>query len=95
MKEKGGRAKITTKFSTTNKETRIIIAAGYAKEHFLFKDESTYKDNKEYRLAMNMMCSYTMAGKNKNDDVVDSIAMLVDYTESFRMSKVEILKRPF
>ena len=36
-----------------------------------------------------------MAGKNKNDDVVDSIAMLVDYTESFRMSKVEILKRPF
>ena len=95
VKEKGGRAKITTKFSTTNKETRIIIAAGYAKEHFLFKDESTYKDNKEYRLAMNMMCSYTMAGKNKNDDVVDSIAMLVDYTESFRMSKVEILKRPF
>ena len=95
VKEKGGRTKITTKFSTTNKETRIIIAAGYAKEHFLFKDESTYKDNKGYRLAMNMMCNYTMAGKNKNDDVVDSIAMLVDYTESFRMSKVEILKRPF
>lgn len=95
IKEKGGRTKITTKFSTTNKETRIIIAAGYAKEHFLFKDESTYKDNKEYRLALNMMCSYTMTGKNKNDDVVDSIAMLVDYSETFRMAKVEIMKRPF
>lgn len=95
VKEQGGRTKITTKFSTTNKETRIIIAAGYAKEHFLFKDESVYKDNKEYQLAMRMLCGYTMAGKNKNDDVPDSIAMLVDYSETFRMAKVEVMKRPF
>ncbi len=95
VKEQGGRTKITTKFSTANKETRIIIAAGYAKEHFLFKDESVYKDNKEYRLAMNMLCGYTMAGKNKNDDIPDSIAMLADYSETFRMAKVEIVKRPF
>lgn len=95
VKARGGRTKITTKFSTTNKETRIIIAAGYAKEHFLFKDESVYKDNKEYWRAMNMLCGYTMAGKNKNDDVPDSIAMLVDYSETFRMAKVEVMKRPF
>lgn len=95
VKEKGGRTKITTKFSTQNKETRIIVAAGYAKEHFLFKDESVYKGDKEYRLAMSMLCGYTMAGKNKNDDLVDSIAMLVDYSESFRMAKVEVMKRPF
>lgn len=95
VKEKGGRTKITTKFSTANKETRIIIAAGYAKEHFLFKDESAYKDNKEYRLAMSMLCNYTMAGKNKNDDIPDSVAMLVDYSETFRMAKVEVMKRPF
>lgn len=95
VKEEGGRTKITTKFSTTNKETRIIIADGYAKEHFLFKDESAYKGDKEYRLAMSMLCGYTMAGKNKNDDLVDSIAMLVDYSESFRLAKVEVMKRPF
>lgn len=95
VKEKGGRTKITTKFSTQNKETRIIVAAGYAKEHFLFKDESVYKGDKEYRLAMSMLCGYTMAGKNKNDDLVDSIAMLVDYSESFRLAKVEVMKRPF
>lgn len=95
VKEKGGRTKITTKFSTQNKETRIIVAAGYAKEHFLFKDESAYKGDKEYRLAMSMLCGYTMAGKNKNDDLVDSIAMLVDYSESFRLAKVEVMKRPF
>lgn len=95
VKEKGGRTKITTKFSTQNKETRIIVAAGYAKEHFLFKDESVYKGDKEYRLAMSMLCGYTMAGKNKNDDLVDSIAMLVDFSESFRLAKVEVIKRPF
>lgn len=95
VKEKCGRTKITTKFSTQNKETRIIVAAGYAKEHFLFKDESVYKGDKEYRLAMSMLCGYTMAGKNKNDDLVDSIAMLVDFSESFRLAKVEVIKRPF
>lgn len=95
VKEKGGRTKITTKFSTQNKETRIIVAAGYAKEHFLFKDESVYKGDKEYRLAMSMLCGYTMAGKNKNDDLVDSIAMLVDFSESFRLAKVEVMRRPF
>ena len=95
VKEEGGRTKITTKFSTANKETRIIIAAGYAKEHFLFKDESAYKGDKEYRLAMSMLCGYTMAGKNKNDDLVDSIAMLVDFSESFRLAKVEVMRRPF
>lgn len=95
VKEKGGRTKITTKFSTQNKETRIIVAAGYAKEHFLFKDESVYKGDKEYHLAMSMLCGYTMAGKNKNDDLVDSIAMLVDFSESFRLAKVEVMRRPF
>ena len=44
---------------------------------------------------MSMLCGYTMAGKNKNDDLVDSIAMLVDYSESFRLAKVEVMKRPF
>lgn len=95
VKEKGGRTKITTKFSTANKETRIIIAAGYVKEHFLFKDESVYKNDKEYQLAMKMLTGYTMAGKNKNDDIPDSIAMLVDFSETFRLAKVEVIKRPF
>lgn len=95
VKEKGGKTKITTKFSTQNKETRIIVAAGFAKEHFLFKDESVYKDDKEYRTAMNLLCSYTMAGKNKHDDIPDSISMLVAFSETFRLAKVEVFSRPF
>ena len=94
VKEKGGRTNITTKYSMQNKDTRIIVGSIYAKEHFLFKDESVYKDDKEYRLAMNMLCSYTMVGKNKNDDVPDSISMLTDFTESFRQ-QVTVFQRPF
>lgn len=95
VKEKGGRTKITTKYSTTNKETRIILAAGYAKEHFLFKDNSTIKTNKEYRKALDFLCGYTMAGKNKFDDVPDAISMLVNYIDSLQSGEVYVFRRPF
>ena len=95
VRKKGGITKITTKFSTANKETRIIVASGYAKEHFLFKDESYCKEHREYKRAMDFLCSYTMAGKNKHDDVPDAIAMLVDYIDTFQRGKVEIFQRPW
>ena len=93
VKEKGGITKITTKFSTANKETRIIVSSSYAKEHFLFKDTSS--SDKEYKKAIQMLCSYTMAGKNKNDDIPDSISMLVDFVDGFNKTKVTIFQRPF
>lgn len=95
VKRLGGRTKITTKYTTSNKETKIIVASGFAKEHFLFKDNSVIKIDKEYKKALNFLCGYTMAGKNKNDDVPDAIAMLVEYVDSFQRGKVEVFKRPF
>lgn len=95
IKEKGGRTKITTKFSTANKETRIIVSAEFAKEHFLFKDKSVYAKDREYRTAMEWLCGYTMAGKNKHDDVPDAISMLVDYVENLGVAKVQVIQRIF
>lgn len=95
VKKKGGITKITTKFTTANKETKIIVASGFAKENFLFKDEEYCKEHKEYKTAMNFLCSYTMAGRNKHDDVPDAIAMLVDFIDSFQRGKVEIFQRPW
>ena len=95
VKKRGGRTKITTKYTTANKETRIIVSAGFAKDHFLFKDESVIGDDKEYRKALNFLCSYTMSGKNKNDDVPDAISMLVDYIESFELGRVQVYRRIF
>ena len=95
VKEKGGHTHITTKFSTTNKETRIIVNSAWVKEHCLFRDESMYKKSSDYGKMMDMLCSYTMAGKNKHDDVPDAFAMLSDYAQSMTNTSVEVFKRPF
>lgn len=95
VKSKGGRTKITTKYTTANKETKIIVASPYVKEHFLFKDNSVLKCEKEYRLFLNQLCSYTMVGRNKHDDVCDACAMLAEYVQSLEGSKVTVFQRPF
>lgn len=93
VKKGGGSCNISTKFSTANKETRIIMAYPYVMEHFYFKDSTL--QNKEYKTAMAMLCSWTMAGRNSHDDVPDAIAMLADFDEKMSHNYVEVFKRPF
>jgi predicted phage terminase large subunit-like protein len=95
VKAKNGRTKITTKYTTANKETKIIVNSPWVKEHCLFKDDSVVGGDKEYRRAMNFLCGYTMMGNNKHDDVPDALAMFVDWQMSDRSNIVQILKRPF
>ena len=95
VKNKGGITKITTKFTTSNKETKIILNSAWVKEHCLFKDKSLYKKKDDYGKMMGMLCSYTVAGKNKHDDVPDGMAMLSEYAQSFTRNKVEIFNRFF
>lgn len=94
VKEKGGITKITTKYTTANKETKIIVCSPFAKEHFLFRDDTVIND-REYKRALQFLCSYSMAGKNKHDDVPDAIAQLVEFIQSLEGSKVEVFKRPW
>lgn len=94
-RELGAPVSITTKWTQTNKATRIEINSSWIRLHCLFKDESLYKDDREYEVAMRQMTSYTVAGKNKNDDVVDVLSMLVDFVTSFSANKVTIMRRPF
>lgn len=95
VKKKGGRTKITTKYTMANKETKIIVNSPWVKEHCLFKDSSVIKKDKEYRRALNFLCSYTMAGRNKHDDVPDGMAMLAEFVQSLEGNKVEVFRRPF
>lgn len=95
VKARGGITQITTKFTSVNKETKIIVNSAWVKEHCLFKDESLYQRNSEYGRMMNMLCSYTMAGKNKHDDVPDGMAMLADFAQSLTGGRVEVFQRPF
>ena len=95
VKDLGGRCKITTKYTTSNKETKIVVNSPWVLEHCLFKDESVIKNDREYKRFLQFLCSFTMAGKNKYDDCPDVMAMLAEFVNSFAMNKVEIVKRPF
>ena len=95
VKNRGGHCNITTKYTTSNKETRIIVNSAWVKEHCLFKDSSTYKPNSDYGKFMKMLCSYTMAGKNKNDDVPDAMAMLAEYAQGLSGPQIQIVQRPW
>lgn len=93
IKAMGGRTKITTKFTTANKETKIIVNSAWVKEHCLFKAKEKYNKQSDYGKFISMLCSYTMAGKNKNDDVPDAISMFAEYAQSFIQRRVEVFKR--
>lgn len=95
VKESGGIAKITTKYTTQGKETKIIVNSPWVKERVLFKDNSIIKKDKEYRRMLNFLCGYTMAGKNKHDDVPDAWAMFAEYVQQLEGNKVEVFRRPF
>ena len=95
VKDRGGITHITTKYTTANKETKIIVNSAWVKEHCLFKDETMYKRNSEYGKFINMLCSYTMAGKNKNDDTADGMAMLAEYAQSLCANQVTVFQRPW
>ena len=95
VQELGGMTSIQTRWTQTNKETRIQTNSAMVKEHILFKDPSYYSQNREYREAMSQLTSYSMMGKNKHDDVPDALAMFVDWQMSDKSNIVTILKRPF
>ena len=101
LKAKGSRCHVTTKWNQTNKETRIVLASSWVKQHCLFKAESLYAGkgkgvlDREYRTAMGFLTGYTMKGRNKHDDVPDAMADLENFTKSFSVSKIEVRKRQF
>lgn len=95
VKERGGITRVTTKFTSANKETKIIVNSAWVKEHCLFKDESLYKKKSDYGKMMDMLGSYTVIGKNKHDDVPDGMAMLAEFAQSLSGAKVEIFRRPW
>lgn len=95
QREIGGVTSITTKWTQTNKETRIEISSGIALNRFLFKDDSVTKNDRDYRTAMDMLTSYSSVGRAKHDDMPDAVSMLVDFINSFNSNKVSIMRRPF
>ena len=94
VKKRGGRCHITTKYTTASKETKIIVNSPWVKEHILFR-EGKIKSDKEYRRMYQFLTGYTMAGKNKHDDVPDGMAMFAEFAQQLECGKIEVIHRPF
>lgn len=94
IKERGGRCHVTTRYTTENKETKIIVNSPWVKEHVLFND-TKIKTSKEYRRMFQFLTGYTMAGKNKHDDVPDGMAMLALFAQDLSGGTISVFKRPF
>lgn len=95
IREKGGRTRITTRWVQSNKETRIMVASPWVKDHCLFKDASLYTHDPDYRTAMKLLTSYTLSGKNKHDDVPDAMAALYNLGTTMESKIVSVFKRPW
>lgn len=95
IEARGGITHITKKFTKSNKETRIVVNADWVKKHCLFKDKSKYEARSNYAKMINMLLSYSMMGKNRNDDVPDGMAMYAEYAQSLSGQKVEVFQRPW
>ena len=93
VKELGGRTHITKKYSTQNKETKIIVNSDWVKKHVYFKDASMYEPRSDYGEFMAQLCSYTQIGKNAHDDSCDSMAMLALFVDSLVSGRAEVMSR--
>lgn len=94
VKSQGHNCHITKRYTTANKLTKIIQYSSYVKEHFLFRDHSVCKGMGDYNKMLKFLTHFTIDGKNKNDDVPDSFAMLAEFIESQIGCHVDVMK-PF
>lgn len=95
VRELGGNTAITTKWTQSNKNTRIVSNSAWVKSHFLFRDPKDGSTSKEYRTAMNQLCSYSMVGKVPHDDVADVLSLTVEFILNYMGQKAIIVRRPF
>lgn len=96
VQEKGGRCNITTKPTETNKETRIIVNADWVKKNVLFKPKEEWGVKTDYYAFMNWLLAYSVAGKNKHDDVPDCMANFALFVQNkYRIKTAYVIKSPF
>lgn len=93
VREKGGRCHITKKYTTQNKETKIIVNSSWVKEHVIFKDITEYDPKSDYGVMMSFLCSYTQLGKNKHDDAPDALAMFAQFVDTLLGGEGQVMKR--
>ena len=94
VEEKGGHCNITTKYTESNKETKIIVNADWVKKHVLFRDRENYKPKEDYGKMMGFLLSYSVRGKNPHDDVPDGLASFALFVTTGFVRAAQIIQSP-
>ena len=90
------RTSIETKYTTANKETKILVNADWIKKHCLFLEPSLYTPKSDYGLFMGNVCSYTTKAKVPHDDGIDSLSMLAEYVQdTLGRKESRIVRSPY
>jgi predicted phage terminase large subunit-like protein len=95
MKDRGYNCGVETKYTVSNKQTRIEMASANIIKHFWFRHESTYDKSSQYAQFMRNVWAYTRSGKVPHDDGPDMLSMMENGIRSLALAKVEFLPRPF
>lgn len=94
VEQKGGHCNITTKYTESNKETKIIVNADWVKKHVLFRDRENYKPKEDYGKMMGFLLSYSVRGKNPHDDVPDGLASFALFVTTGFVRAAQIIQSP-
>ena len=90
---KGRFCHITKKWTSTNKETKVIVESTWVKQNCLFLDAKLIKRGSPYGIFMQQMLGYTFTGKNAHDDVPDALAQYSKFYQSFLGIEAKLLDR--
>lgn len=94
VEQKGGHCNITTKYTESNKETKIIVNADWVKKRVLFRDRENYKPKEDYGRMMAFLLSYSVRGKNPHDDVPDGLASFALFVTTGFVKAAQIIQSP-
>ena len=81
----------TSKFTNTNKETRIIVNSEWVKKHVLFRSEEGYARQSDYGRMIDFLTTWSHMGKNLHDDVPDGMAIFAAFVADAGGEEAEIL----
>lgn len=92
VKGRNSKCEIQARHTTQNKETRILMRAGWIKKHCVFLAPTEYKKGSDYDRFMKALTKYKKEGGNEHDDAPDGMTILAEFAESIGM-KTKTVKR--
>lgn len=94
LRKQGKRLNIVTEYAPSNKrkEQRIWDSAPQIKEFYFLEDG---RRSLMYRKFMANVFSFTVNGKNKNDDAPDSLALLCSFIDGKWIARTEAMRIPW